>query len=232
MRAVVLAGGLGTRLQSVLMGQPKPMAKVSGRPFLEIILENLIKNGISEVIISVGYKSEQIISYFGAMFRGIPLTYQVESEPLGTGGAMKQALSSMAEEHCLVVNGDSYVDFDLFRLTKMYELENNPIIVTAFLDEVGRFGTVELEKNRIVSFNEKSISGEGTINAGVYLLPTNLFDNKNTPNTFSFEKDFLSQDIHRREYRTFPSSGVFIDIGTPEDYGRSQPIFISRALNE
>src|SRR5580658_4214980 len=108
MEAIVLAGGLGTRLASRLHGLPKPMAPVAGRPFLEILLNQLHRSGCTRVLLAVGHRHSVIQDHFGASFHGIEIDYAVESVPLGTGGAIRLALAHAREESVLVLNGDTF----------------------------------------------------------------------------------------------------------------------------
>ena len=125
LEAIVLAGGLGTRLKSVVSNVPKPMAPIGDKPFLEYILKYLKKNGITRAILSVGYKSEIIEEYFGNNFEGIDLVYSVEKEPLGTGGAIKKAMSKVKSNQVYIINGDTFFDINL----KSLILEDNSKII-------------------------------------------------------------------------------------------------------
>jgi D-glycero-alpha-D-manno-heptose 1-phosphate guanylyltransferase len=223
MEAVILAGGLGTRLRSVVQNVPKPMADVSGRPFLSYLLDYLEEFGIKSVILSVGYLHEMIETHFGTQYHGIQLTYSIENEPLGTGGAIKKALTLCKGNEVIVLNGDSFFDVNLYGLLEVHKNLNADL--TMALKEMvdfDRYGTVQTENGRIINFVDKKYQANGKINGGVYVLKRSLLDNINLGDKFSFETDFLQVYYDRLYFATYESSGYFIDIGIPEDYQRAQ----------
>lgn len=223
MEAIVLAGGLGTRLRGVISDIPKPMADLNGRPFLSYILDYLDKYGIGRVILSTGYKHEIIEDFFGAKYKSMELVYQVENEPLGTGGAIKAALKKTISEEVFILNGDTYFQIDLHELNKLHKLNSADLsIALKPMQDFDRYGTVEAVQNRIIAFHEKKYTNDGTINGGIYLLNTNIFDNIKLPGKFSFETEFLQLYINQLELYGFISDNYFIDIGIPEDYLRAQ----------
>jgi D-glycero-alpha-D-manno-heptose 1-phosphate guanylyltransferase len=221
MDAIVLAGGFGTRLRSVVSHVPKPMAPVGDRPFLVLLLESLKSKGITRVILSVGYMSDAIISYFQRHPLGIELVFEVESSPLGTGGAIAAALRHAHSDSVLVINGDTYLDLDLEALRSMWPGDRTPIVVARAVADTERFGRLDVTKGRITRFVGSGIKSAGIINAGCYLIPANVFAGENVPEKFSFEQDFLSK---RPPFslRVFVALGQFIDIGVPDDYARAQ----------
>ncbi|ECR2877753.1 NTP transferase domain-containing protein, partial [Campylobacter coli] len=174
MQAIVLAGGLGTRLKSVVQDLPKPMAPINGKPFLAFVLEYLKKQGIAEVILSVSYKYELIQEYFKDEFEGMKIRYNVEKELLGTGGAIKDALK-LIQNQVYVLNGDTIFDIDLKKLF----LNNSKIcIALKQMQNFDRYGTVNVDDQGIVtSFEEKVFKKQGLINGGIYLLKKDIFDN-------------------------------------------------------
>lgn len=218
MEVVILAGGFGTRLQHIISDVPKPMAPVCNRPFLEHILEYLRRFDVKKVVMATGYKSDVIREHFGNNYKGIEIIYSVEKSPLGTGGAIKKALSSCSEKNVCVLNGDTYFDVDL---KKMFEFhEQADAIVTMGIKEMinfDRYGSVEIDIDRIVQFNEKKQMKIGYINTGSYIIDRNVFDEMKEEN-FSFEKDFLEKFVNKKKFVCFRSGGYFIDIGIPEDY--------------
>jgi D-glycero-alpha-D-manno-heptose 1-phosphate guanylyltransferase len=221
MEAIILAGGLGTRLRSVVSNVPKPMATVAGRPFLELLLSSLKAKGIKRAILSVGYMSEAITSHFGKNSMGLDLAYEIESVPLGTGGAIASALRHATSDHVFVFNGDTYLDLDLGALVAMWPGDRTPIVVARGVPDTERFGRLEIADGRISHFLGSGHKGAGVINAGCYLIPSNVFAGANLPDAFSFEQDFLG----RRppfSLRSFVSDDRFIDIGVPEDFRRAQ----------
>jgi D-glycero-alpha-D-manno-heptose 1-phosphate guanylyltransferase len=219
MEAIVLAGGLGTRLNGV----PKPMAPVSGRPFLEILLNQVRRSGCSRVLLSVGHLHEVIQDHFGASFDGMPLDYVVEKVPLGTGGAIRAALSEATEETVLILNGDTFLQMDYAAQLKFHAAEaaDLTIAITRQLD-IARYGGVVVREKRIVGFEEKGLSGPGLINAGVYALQRNLQWPQSLPEKFSFETDFLGPELARLAPAAYEVNGFFLDIGVPEDLDRAQ----------
>ncbi|EKK5714180.1 nucleotidyltransferase family protein, partial [Campylobacter coli] len=181
MQAIVLAGGLGTRLRSVVQDLPKPMAPINGKPFLAFVLEYLKKQGITEIILSVSYKYELIQEYFKDEFHGMKIHYNIEKELLGTGGAIKDALKFVKNE-VYVLNGDTFFDIDL----KKPVLNSSKIcIALKQMQNFDRYGTVNVDEQGIVtSFEEKVFKKQGLINGGVYLLKKDIFNN------FSLERKF------------------------------------------
>lgn len=224
MEAIILAGGKGTRLKAVVNNVPKPMAPIQGRPFLEVLLANLASNGVRRAILSVGYMADVIVQHFGDEFGGIELTYANEEEPLGTGGAIAMALRKCRGDHAFVLNGDTFLDFDLRQVERVWQRNRRPVIVLRSVLDTSRYGRVGVEGGKVVQFQEKGLSGEGLVNAGCYLVPTNLFDNGELPATFSFESDFLVDAIRDGDFAAFIGDGLFIDIGIPEDFTRAQSL--------
>ncbi|ELJ2138824.1 nucleotidyltransferase family protein [Campylobacter coli] len=214
MQAIVLAGGLGTRLRSVVQDLPKPMAPINGKPFLAFVLEYLKKQGITEIILSVSYKYELIQEYFKDEFHGMKIHYNIEKELLGTGGAIKDALK-LIQNQVYVLNGDTIFDIDLKKLF----LNNSKIcIALKQMQNFDRYGTVNVDDQGIVtSFEEKVFKKQGLINGGIYLLKKDIFDNFDLEKKFSFEK-FLQENFELLKIQTQIFDDYFIDIGIPEDY--------------
>lgn len=221
MQAIILAGGFGTRLQSVVSDVPKPMAPVAGEPFLTYILEELYLQGFTKVILAVGYKKEIIMQYYGNSYKEMSLVYSVEDEPLGTGGCIQKALSMAEDDYVFVLNGDTMFRIDFNQMAK----QNALTIACKKMIDFQRYGEVKLKNHQIISFAEKQYVHEGYINGGIYLLPKNLFHDYPLPKKFSMEKDFFEQYIHRLHIHAFLSDAYFIDIGIPEDYSRAQEDF-------
>ncbi|EIS1516640.1 nucleotidyltransferase family protein, partial [Campylobacter coli] len=191
MQAIVLAGGLGTRLRSVVQDLPKPMAPINGEPFLAFVLEHLKKQGITEVILSVSYKYELIQEYFKDEFHGMRIRYNIEKELLGTGGAIKDALKLIKNE-VYVLNGDTFFDIDLKKL--VLSNSNKICIALKQIQNFDRYGTVNIDKQGLVtSFEEKVFKKQGLINGGIYLLKKDIFDKFDLEKKFSFE-EFLQEN--------------------------------------
>lgn len=230
MQAVLLAGGLGTRLRSVVADRPKVMAEVAGRPFLEHLLSRLASQGVTRVVLAVGYLRECIVDHFGDAWGGLAIAYSVEHEPLGTGGAVKQSLGLAGPGPCFVLNADTWLDFDMRAMLAAHRQAASRLTMAVRpLDEVGRFGALEIEGGRVVGFHEKGRSGPGAINAGVYLMDATAFDGLGLPERFSIETDFLVPQVSRLRPLAFEVHGDFIDIGVPEDYERAQRLFARHA---
>jgi D-glycero-alpha-D-manno-heptose 1-phosphate guanylyltransferase len=223
MEAMILAGGLGTRLSSRLSGIPKAMAPIAGQPFLRILLDRLAKAGCARIILSVGYLRDVILETFGESYQGIPLHYVVEESPLGTGGAIRLALQHAVEGSLIVLNGDTYLDVDFAALLSRHTLGRRPMTmaVTA-VEDTARYGGVIVEEERVTGFIEKGRSGRGWINAGVYVMEKNFPWPPNLPAKFSFEVDVLARSLGELRPAAFLCDGKFLDIGTPEDLDRAQ----------
>lgn len=223
--AIILAGGMGTRLQSVVSEVPKPMAPVAGKPFLEYIFPVLKRVGVRKVVLSVGHKWEVISDHFGDRWLGMDIEYAVETEPRGTGGGIKLAFKKTETQHVLVLNGDTLFLHDLFRLWENHNLLNPGALISISLKEMknfDRYGTVELyQDERIKAFREKQAMDSGLINAGVYIIDRDLWDIVDVPEKFSFEKDVLERYVDKLRFMGYKHEGYFIDIGIPEDFARA-----------
>lgn len=225
--AVILAGGFGTRLKKVVNDRPKPMALLHEKPFLEYLLEYLQNQFIiSEIILSVGYLHEIILSYFGNKFHDIPLSYSIEEEPLGTGGAFKKAINNRKESDFFLINGDTMFQIPLLQLYQKHE-DNNAAVSIALkqLTDITRYGTVEIKENKITHFFEKKPVEKGFINGGIYIVNKERFEKLNFPTVFSFENDFLHRYAGKMEITGIPFENFFIDIGIPEDLEKAQTFF-------
>ena len=222
--AIILAGGFGTRLRTVVADIPKPMAPVKNRPFLEYILVYLKKYDIKKIILSTGFKHEIIYKYFGEKYQGLDIIYSFENEPLGTGGAIQQALLKSSDKDVLILNGDSLFKIDLRELINFHLEQSTFTLALKKVNEVSRFGHVEIDVNsHILRFCEKGeISGSGLINAGVYIFNKNMFEQLSLPVKFSIEKHFFQQFYKFLNFRGLVCEGYFVDIGVPDSYVRAQ----------
>jgi D-glycero-alpha-D-manno-heptose 1-phosphate guanylyltransferase len=230
MQAIILAGGLGTRLRSVVRDLPKPMAPVAGRPFLAWVLDGLAAAGLRRAVLAVGYRYEAIRDHFGTSWRGLELAYSVEEAPLGTGGAMRLAVDQVTESPVFVLNGDTYVDLDYRAMLAAHIGEGASLTVAAaHVRDVSRYGALQIEDGRICGFLEKGSQGPGYINAGVYLIAADLLAGIPAGASHSFEQDLLVPGVATLRSLAFPTDGLFIDIGVPEDYERAQELFGERA---
>ena len=228
--AIILAGGFGTRLQTVVSDLPKPMAPVNGVPFLNYQLQYLKHFGIKKIIFSLGYLFEKIQDYYKSEFDGLQIDYVIEEKPLGTGGGIRLAMEKCTDDVTLVLNGDSFFDVPLNDFFKLYQTTNSQCsLALREVDDAARYGTIEVSaaNNRITSFKEKTnISHAGLINGGVYILNKRLFL-KYTPAdiNFSIEKDFFETQLNSLQINGQAFEGYFIDIGVPEDYHKAQHDF-------
>ena len=225
MEAIVLAGGLGTRLQSVVADVPKCMAPVAGKPFLYYLLTTLETAGFQHIILALGYKHETIETWLEGFKTSMNITSVIEDTPLGTGGGVRLALSKATQSSVFIFNGDSYLRLDYQSLLKCHI--DKKALATLALKQMFRFdryGKVEIDdKARIVRFGEKQYCDAGFINGGVYVLNRNALEK--FPEKFSLEKDFFEPEVSKGKLAGFPTNGYFIDIGIPEDYLRAQNDF-------
>lgn len=226
--AIILAGGFGTRLQSVVTDVPKPMAPINSIPFLTYQFNYLKHFGIRHIVLSVGYMNEKIRAYYQDSFEGITIEYVTEDTPLGTGGGIRKAMEFCKDEWVLALNGDSFFDVDLKKFQAEHSANHSQIsLALRKVTDAARYGTIELNTNRINSFKEKNdVNAPGLINGGVYILNTKLFLESTPPNTnFSIEKDFFETNLQQLHINGFEFDGYFIDIGIPEDYKQAQHDF-------
>jgi len=228
MKAFILAGGLGTRLQSVVLDRPKPMARVKGKPFLEYQIEQLSGQGLKEFVLCVGHLAHQIQGYFGDGHRwGVRIVYAIETELLGTAGAIKNA-QNFIEDTLLVLNGDSYLEADFQALVEFHrrqqsaDLRTIGTIAIVAVENASAYGALELDVGgRILRFQEKAEEGPGWINGGVYVLEPDILDFIPAGRAVSIEKETFPLVLERGRYLyAYPVEGFFVDIGTPEGYRR------------
>jgi len=225
MEAIILAGGLGTRLKSVVNDRPKVLALISDQPFLMYIIEFLKKNGVKKFIFSLGYLSNQITEYISQLDIDIYYEYSFETIQLGTGGAIKKAMNLVNNDNVIVVNADTYFNVDLKKMMQHHvHLNSDCTIALKALKNFNRYGTVELNNDsRVISFIEKKETTEGLISAGYTIFNKKKFLDYTIeyPQVFSVETDFL-QKIKTLNIYGFLSEGFFIDIGIPDDYKFAQ----------
>jgi len=221
--ALILAGGLGTRLKSTVPDLPKPMAPINDKPFMEYILAYLASYGIDHVVLSVGYKYEVIKEHFGHTYSGMTLTYAVEKEPLGTGGGIRYAGNFIHDDVYFLLNGDTFFNVNLKDLNEFFNAYKADIAMTIrHMRDFFRYGTVEHDGCRVTGFAEKRPVSKGYINGGVYLVKKNLLEKFRLNDKFSFESDFLEKHLNELEVYAMESSEYFIDIGVPKDYEKAR----------
>jgi len=222
-QALILAGGFGTRLGELTKHTPKPLLSINGTIFLEYVIWNLKRYQIKNILLSVGYLSEKIISHFGSGEKfGVSIDYIIEVRPLGTGGALKLAAPKLHDQF-LVLNGDTLFDFNYFDL--FLELNNKEVLSAMALRKVedsGRYGTVSLDKShKVTEFNEKKSTSEGLVNGGVYIFHKNVI-NFIPEGTSSLEEDVLPALIKKNQLVGKEYGGFFIDIGVSESLRKAK----------
>ena len=225
--AIILAGGLGTRLREEIPDLPKCLAPVNGQPFLHYLILFLKKAGIKKFIFSLGYKAEAAIAFIESTLPPSAYKLVIEQEPLGTGGGIRLAMQAVEGKNVWVLNGDSIA---LVNLEEQYKLhESRSAIGTLALipkQQFDRYGTVSLDHNhRITGFEEKQWQETGLINAGIYLLDTLTFLQATPTGKFSIETEFLQCSYSTLPLYGYVESAYFIDIGVPQDYRRAQEEF-------
>jgi len=224
---VILAGGLGSRLRPVIGERQKVVSGSGGRPFVFRILERLAKAGFNKALLCVGYKAEEVAASLGSSCCGVSLDYSVESSPLGTGGALRLAIGKTGSERLLVMNGDSFIDADLGSFIA-FSCGKAASMLLRRADDASRYGKVILSDDaKIRSFEEKSpLSGPGLVNAGVYVLDSNLVETHFQPGfPASLERDFFPALSSKGLLYGLESHGAFIDIGTPESFKAADSFF-------
>ncbi len=224
METIILAGGLGSRLKSVIGDTPKAMALVDGRPFLYYLLHYLKKQGISKVLLSLGYQHQIIENAIAGKNFGLELKTNLETTPLGTGGAIRFGMEKLQGPQVLVMNGDSFFDFSLADFFSFHKKKQAACtLALKKMKQFDRYGSVETdETGRIFSFREKEYRETGWINTGVYLIDKARFMQATEPGPFSFETAYLEKQYKSEPIFGFQAEGYFIDIGVPQDYARAQ----------
>ncbi|MFQ6009493.1 MAG: nucleotidyltransferase family protein [Candidatus Zixiibacteriota bacterium] len=225
--AVILAGGLGTRLRTVLADRPKVLGKVGGRPFLTYLLDQLAAAGLKRVVLCTGYLGDQVRKVFGESYGPLQLVYSQERAPLGTGGALGKALPLLESDSVLIMNGDSYCDVNLQDFLVYHDAKNaGATIVLVEVSDSSRFGGVTMDGDgAIVSFEEKNDSGGlGAINAGIYLVKRPLIETISKQGAVSLEREIFPAWVGKRFYG-YRCRCRFLDIGTPESYVLADKFF-------
>ncbi len=221
--AVVLAGGMGTRLRSVVADRPKVLAPVAGRPFLTYLLDQIAAAGIEEAVLSTGHLAEQFASVIGDSYGGLAIRYAHETSPLGTGGAIRFAAGFADANQLLIMNGDSYCDADLRAYIDWHRSGKHDVsLMLAKVSDTSRYGTVEVNADdRVTAFHEKRLEcAPGYINAGIYLLRRPMLD-EIPAGPSSIERDLFPRWLNERPIMGWITDAAFIDIGIPSDYERS-----------
>lgn len=226
MEAIVLAGGKGTRLQSAVKDRPKPLALIGPVPFLSYLLDYLVEQGVTHIILSVGYKKEQIISYYGVSYKGVPISYAIEEEPLLTGGAIRNSVKFLkGTGPVFVLNGDTFCPLNLKKaLQEFVKAKAEVLIPVKYLEDTSRYGTIKFDNNLKINLFLEKRKGNGFINTGCYILHSRVY-NALKEKVFSFERDFLEKKLSQYNFIALPIDDFFIDIGVPADYYKACLLF-------
>jgi len=224
MHAIILAGGFGTRLRSVVADVPKPLAPIGERPFLALLIDSLASQGITGITLSVHHQWEKIRDYFAQHPAPVPVHYAVEQEPLGTGGAIAFSLTHAPKDApALVLNGDTFVTLDYPSFFAAHKSSGRSLTMALrHVPDTGRYGQVLTQGSTIVEFAEGKAGQPGLINAGVYAVAHDIFAGFGMPAEFSFERDFVPVHLATLKPNFYKAEDYFIDIGIPDDYARAQ----------
>ena len=230
--AIILAGGLGTRLKKVNPILPKPLAPINGHPFLEYLFDYWMAQGISKFILSVGYQSQSIIDHFGQNYRGVGIEYVVENSPLGTGGALLLSAKGLTEPF-LILNGDTFFEVDLKDLFSFHDKKKSECTISLFrTDNLQRYMPIEISLDGLIlKIKETNQQASHLSNGGVYLMNPSVLKNlyKYINKKISLEDDLLPESFSSgAALYGLECFGGFIDIGIPEDYYRAQKILYRR----
>jgi len=217
--AIILAGGLGTRLKSISKDTPKPLMPINDKVFLDYPIHQLKKFNINNIFLSVGFNHNLIVDYF----KNTELKYIIEEEPLGTGGAIKKALSQISDfENIVILNGDTFFNIDYDKLVELHLKTRSDITIgSKIIQKPYRYGTMEIENSKVIDFKEKKEIEEGVVNCGIYIINKSILKYFPSEEKFSFEKEILENQIQKLKISTLISDSYFIDIGIPEDYNKA-----------
>ena len=221
---IILAGGFGTRLKSVLKDKPKCLAEICGKPFLNYLLDSLIYQGFSHFVFALGYKSGEIIDFVRENYPELSVTFSIEKEPLLTGGAIRLAIEKCNEDNILIINADTYFGINLidFYIQHM-EKKADVTIALKLMENFDRYGTLVFnDEKRIIRFVVKIFQKKGFINCGYIIIKKEILLDLPINKSFSFEKDFLSKILDTKKIIAYTSNSYFIDIGIPEDFRKAQ----------
>lgn len=227
MECIVLAGGFGTRLQSVVADVPKCMAPINEHPFLKYLLDYIEQQGCTKAILSLGYKHQVVVDWIKEQQYHFSIDYVIEDNPLGTGGAIQLALQKTSSDNVFVLNGDTMFTTDLKSMSAVHQdTQADVTIALKSMTKFERYGTVLLAADNLIhSFEEKKYCEQGLINGGIYLLNKQALVSKNMPQKFSMETDYFEAYVQQDKMYGFVSEAYFIDIGIPTDYQQAMHDF-------
>lgn len=225
---VILAGGFGTRLKPALGALPKALAPINGKPFIHYLFEQILTAGFKKVLICVGYQAEHLKDELKNKYKNLSIQYSHETSPLGTGGALRNAIPNINKDFFLVMNGDSYALINLSSLCRWFiEKELRAAIILGKINDPARFGSVQLAPNYLVESFQEKYSGvnSGFVNAGIYLFAKRLIEKIPVNCNFSLEKQFFPE-LANKDLYAYPHLVDFYDIGTPESYNKAGLFFL------
>lgn len=224
---IILAGGFGTRLRSVLDGTPKCLAPIRGVPFIEWQIKQMAKQGFSRFIVSLGVYADQVIDHLSKEWSaGYRIEWVKEVKPLGTGGAVRFAMLTKGLQEAVIINGDTFLNGPIPAILEPLRVDGGELarVATVMVHDQGRYGGVEIDNSNIlVGFSEKGRVGPGLINAGIYRVHSTVFDGIEE-DVFSLERRVFETILKKRSVTALQTFAEFIDIGTPEDYQRASKI--------
>lgn len=227
---IILAGGLGSRLGDIATNIPKCMVEVAGKPFLSYLFSYLEREKFEHIILSLGHQADIVLNWINSYSETFPfeLSYVIEENPLGTGGAMKNALSKSKSDTLFIINGDTMFTMSTDNLKRLHAKKSADIsLALKPMKDFDRYGYVTIdESERIVKFHEKSPQNEGLINGGIYILEKSVLSNM-TEEVFSFEKDILEKRTTDLSLYGYTEDAYFMDIGTPDDYRKANIDFLN-----
>jgi NDP-sugar pyrophosphorylase family protein len=229
--AVILCGGLGTRLRGVVADRPKPMADVGGKPFLQLLVDHVSAFGFRRFVLCSGHMADSIESRFGAKdgepapSSGLDIVMSRESQPLGTGGAVWNAGALIHSGSFIVLNGDSFCAVDYGGLLAAHgRCQASVTVVVTSIADASQYGTVEMDRSgRIAGFREKTgVRARGLVNAGVYVFRRSVLDEIRITPPFSLERDIFPRLAADSGLHGWVTPGPLLDIGTPERYREAE----------
>jgi len=231
MKALILAGGFGTRLKSIVSDVPKPMALIAGKPFLEHQILLLKESGITDIVLAIHHLGDKIKSYFGdGRFWKVNITYSEEESPLGTAGAILNAKEHIGEEF-IVLNGDTYSPINLKHFINLHKTSNHEYTMSlAKVSDASERGVVGLHNNKVTEFIEKQSMSEGIINRGVYILNSSIFDFIKPNTKFSLELEVFPELAKQGLLHGYVDDAYFIDIGLPSTYQKFKADTIDKLI--
>lgn len=231
--AIILVGGLGTRLRALVSDVPKPLAPVAGRPFLAWVLDHLADHDIRHVVLAAGYMADHVARVVTRQWRGMTVDYSIEAAPLGTGGAVRQARALLRGDAAHVLNGDTFLRYRPAALEHAARLAGADLgMALAQVDDVARYGAVDCVGGQVRGFREKGRRGPGYINAGCYFLGAAALAALPADACYSFETAVLAPLTAAGRVCGYTDTDAFIDIGVPDDYQRAQRWFGGHAAQD